>query len=658
MAQTSQQHKRFHLRKRRGVETANDTSTASDTDQAEICIEYGLAYKNDQGAFIPMNPVSMQEDWKYLLNEESLLLDNDVNVVSTSPPRTPMMQESASTSTFSRFKRNNSSQKLKKDNSMSSLQSLTPLSTPPLTTSTPTTTTKRKKLRNRFSRKNRRAARNANSTNTTNKKKKKQFEGYAKFYSDIMGITFLEIESASDLPPEKNMTRTGFDMDPFVIVSYGTSTFRTRAIRHNLNPVWNEKLFFHVRNSQENYKIKFAVYDKDKFSGNDFVASQELSISDIVKKMPSAGTATPPSPLNSTATPITNKVSSLPAEEIGENPSEQIDRNMGRHTIPLNLVNAAKWEDKVKPTLTIRAKFVPYIEIRKMFWIALAKTCDADSSNTMSRLEVQTMLETLASNISEATIDHFWQENGKEFSQDLTMDELVKSLESFMQMADEKMASRRNSNAIIEEAQDLPVDTKNGETKNPFFMAPSGDEEEDLEEEEEGYEEDEDDELDEEGSVEECCSEEEGDEEEEEDDEEEEDYFTSLGEYDDDEYDDILNSTSTATTPHSPDEADYEVLAEADGIQYIDGPLKDLALKQQQEDEHLLVPNEFTGHHKSNHEKVIRLNECPICHKPNLGKRGQMDIVTHVATCAANDWTTVDRFLMGNFGSEAQAQRK
>ncbi|OAD07799.1 hypothetical protein MUCCIDRAFT_168620, partial [Mucor lusitanicus CBS 277.49] len=364
-----------------------------------------------------------------------------------------------------------------------------------------------------------------------------------------MGITFLEIESAQDLPPERNVTRTGFDMDPFVIVSYGVSTFRTRAIRHNLNPTWNEKLFFHVRNSQENYKIKFAVYDKDKFSGNDFVASQEISIADIIQKMPTSVT-------QSTATPTA-------FDQADHSPSQEIERNMGRHTIPLKLAKPDKWKDSVHPTLTIRAKFVPYVEIRKMFWIALAKTCDADSSNTMSRLEVQAMLEALGSNISESTLDHFWQEHGKDFDQDLTMDELVASLESFILAVDTKQDNGEDPNTIIEEEKDVPVDAKN-------------------------------------------------------------------------------NSTS-------PDEADYEALAEADGIQYIDGPLKELKLQQDKEDDHP---------HKPAQEKVIRLNECPICHKPNLGKRGQMDIVTHVATCAANDWTTVDRFLMGNFGSEAQAQRK
>lgn len=541
-------------------------------------MQYGLVYKTEGGMTLPTNAVTMEEDWQYLMNEEDLL--GDPNSLSTSPqPVQPTMQESTSASTFSRFKRNSNQQKLKKDNSMSSLHSLTPSTS---------NTTRRKKLRNKFTRRRR-----------THKS-----EGYAKFYSDIMGITFLEIESAKDLPPERNMTRTGFDMDPFVIVTYGTSTFRTRAIRHNLNPTWNEKLFFHVRNSQENYKIKFAVYDKDKFSNNDFVASQEITISDIVQKMPS-----PPS-------------SPLPT---GETPSEEIERCMGRHTIPLKLANAEKWQGS-NPTLTIRAKFVPYVEIRKMFWVALAKTCDSDNSNTMSRLEIQTMLETLGSNISAGTLDHFWEEHNKDPSEDLTMDELVQSLENCLQMADENQMLRKSSYAIIEEGKDVPVDTKNNATVNPFFMATDDEEEYDEEDDED-----------------------ESDDDEEDDDEEEDDSFTSLGEYEDED-DDLLNSNSTTTTPHSPDEADYEVLAEADGVQYIDSPLKNLELKDEGD----------VNHHSSNHshEKVIRLTECPICHKPNLAKRGQMDIVTHVATCAANDWTTVDRFLMGNFGTEAQAQRK
>jgi phosphatidylserine decarboxylase len=36
-------------------------------------------------------------------------------------------------------------------------------------------------------------------------------------------------------------------MDPFVVISFGKKVFRTRVIRHSRNPVWDEKLLFHVR---------------------------------------------------------------------------------------------------------------------------------------------------------------------------------------------------------------------------------------------------------------------------------------------------------------------------------------------------------------------------------------------------------------------------
>ena len=44
-----------------------------------------------------------------------------------------------------------------------------------------------------------------------------------------------------------SVTRTGWDMDPFVVISFGKKVFRTRVIRHSRNPVWDEKLLFHVR---------------------------------------------------------------------------------------------------------------------------------------------------------------------------------------------------------------------------------------------------------------------------------------------------------------------------------------------------------------------------------------------------------------------------
>ncbi|KAI8997376.1 phosphatidylserine decarboxylase-domain-containing protein [Pilobolus umbonatus] len=590
LAVTRQHNRRFKLRKKKDPLDLDSSSSDIEPNQPEICVQYGLLLRDDQGVTLPKSN-SLLEDWQYLLSslhsddhsQNTLEDDNEEDdqeddqeiheleeELKEHADGVPIiqLQKSSSVTTMSKIGRKFKRRQLKKDDSQSSIAS-----------STPSIANSKKERRRRLRRERRKSLK----------------DKYAQLYSDVMGITFLEIESAKDLPPERNMTRTGFDMDPFVIVSYGTSTFRTRAIRHNLNPVWNDKLFFHVKNSEANYKVKFAVYDKDKFSNNDFVASQEITISDIIKKMP-------------------HKI----PEEGSEPATEEIDENMGRHTIPLILAKSDKWKDSCNPTLTIRAKFVPYVEIRKMFWTALAKTCDADNSNSLNRLEVQSMLEALGSNISESTIDGFWKENGKSANEELTIEELVKSLEAFMQSTDEQQVANKHLKHLkhikrhevtIEQDKDLPVDISLSPPKNPFFLA-SDDDDDDEDSEEDS----------------------------------EDDYFNGIPDYDEDD-----SVSGTTSTPQSPDEGDYEVLADADGVQYVDAPLKGTELKEEEENE--------TVHHKTQ-EKVIHLSECPICHKNNLEKRGQMDIVTHVATCAANDWTTVDRFLMGNFGSEAQAQRK
>lgn len=96
--------------------------------------------------------------------------------------------------------------------------------------------------------------------------------------SDVAGVLYLEVNKVTDLPPEKNMTKTTFDMDPFVVTSLGRKTYRTRVVRHDLNPVYDEKLVFQVQKNEQNFSLYFAVVDRDKFSGNDFVGTANFPL--------------------------------------------------------------------------------------------------------------------------------------------------------------------------------------------------------------------------------------------------------------------------------------------------------------------------------------------------------------------------------------------
>jgi phosphatidylserine decarboxylase len=57
-------------------------------------------------------------------------------------------------------------------------------------------------------------------------------------------------------------------------------------------------------------------------------------------------------------------------------------------------------------------------------------------------------------------------------------------------------------------------------------------------------------------------------------------------------------------------------------------------------------------------EHVVEIRECPICHQPRLNKRSDTDIITHVATCASQDWRQVNNIVMAGFVTSSQAQRK
>jgi phosphatidylserine decarboxylase len=59
-----------------------------------------------------------------------------------------------------------------------------------------------------------------------------------------------------------------------------------------------------------------------------------------------------------------------------------------------------------------------------------------------------------------------------------------------------------------------------------------------------------------------------------------------------------------------------------------------------------------------NVERVINIKTCPLCHRPRMNDKGEMDIITHLAVCASQDWEKVDRITVGNFVTASQAQRK
>ncbi|KAF9141261.1 hypothetical protein BG015_001352 [Linnemannia schmuckeri] len=377
---------------------------------------------------------------------------------------------------------------------------------------------------------------------------------------NLYGVVFMEIVSAAHLPKLHNVTRTGFDMDPFVIISFGKYIFRTRVVRHNLNPIWKAKLMFRVHHGEDAFKVKYSVHDWDKLSGNDHVGVATMSISDVIQ---AAGHS---------------DAGAVPAE--GE--SGQLDPEMKDYVLKIDLTTKAgniKGTAEEESSLRVRAKFVSYSNLRRRFWLGLAKAYDtADNvsgAGQFSKVQIQTMLEGLGSTLSGKTIDGFFEHVNKDPDMhELTFDELFEQLEQQVKLDDggygQDVSPRKKffgrSRASITSLADL----KSG-----------ADQQAEEKEIKEAFEES------------------------------------------------VKLAHSQVEPGSNPQAIDIIEPTDAD----FDTPSPD-------------------GEH------LIRISTCPICHDPSLGTKLETDIITHIAVCSGNDGFNLDKLILGDFVTEANAQRK
>lgn len=430
------------------------------------------------------------------------------------------------------------------------------------------------------------------------------------------------------------MTRTSFDMDPFVVTSLGKKTLRTRVIRHNLNPVFDEKMVFQVMKHEQSYCIYFTVIDRDKLSGNDFVASASFPLQTLALAAPIADPETglyklpgPPSepsptpPLSKsrfrlnlsrsssttsltkpTKPPLRSKSSTtslssqsgqdqqgtsppniacetssqlnLPASgNMVEEPKVPADEyGLKTYIIPLAMKYKERWEDKHFPELHVKAKYMPYPALRQQFWRAMLKQYDADDSGRISKVELTTMLDTLGSTLKESTIDGF-----------------------FKRLAEENEPSE-SADLTFDQAVICLEDTLQSLQKKSLRDIPRHAPKETPESENQSSSED------------------------------------------------NMPEISLTRSPNT-------------GLERPAVPTISCDVPSSSGDSDDNLHPDDLGE-DGGEEHVVEIRECPICHQPRLGKRSDADIITHIATCMSQDWRQVDNLVMGGFVTSSQAQRK
>ncbi|KAG5361208.1 Phosphatidylserine decarboxylase proenzyme 2 [Yarrowia sp. C11] len=522
-------------------------------------------------------------------------------------------------------------------------------------------------------------------------KKKKKTQHYELNCSDaVLGVIFLEILHITDLPPLRNMTRTGFDVDPFVIISFGRSTFRTQSKRHTLNPTYNERVIFPVLKHEQSFSIGFTVMDKDKISTHDFVADGQFEIKPLLELAPRPDPGSmlydmdhrsaAPVPLrkrrfrrarkarnnNLAATDFDDFMvssSDLPERsDMNEYDDEEVEgtesaasspvENMRVFELPLRIKNQ-RYTEKHNPVLTIRARFMPYAALRQRLWTSLLQKYDVTGSGTINIVDLTQMLEELNSTLSSTTVVGWWKKFGRSIDEDLTIPEAVTCLEQQImkdslvqehQIMKQRRASLKagglkglatgsNGPAAASSASNgsssmgtSPVAARTNSYGSVLTASSAGSSIPGLPQTNSSS-------VTRESSA--APSEE-----------------HSIG----------GSGSSNGTPPSIPVPSIMRSTTHyQEPLLITDGNVSDseTSLGQNQlyhgnPSTDTLVSLANSDDHEP--ERVIRLETCPICNQPRFNKRAEMDIVTHLATCANEQ--SVHKILSSRYVSKSQAHKK
>ncbi|KAI9802687.1 MAG: hypothetical protein M1825_002709 [Sarcosagium campestre] len=478
--------------------------------------------------------------------------------------------------------------------------------------------------------------------------------------SDVVGIVFLEICKITDLPPERNVTRTSFDMDPFVVASLGKKTYRTRVIRHNLNPVFDERMIFQVLRHEQNYSVTFSVVDRDKLSGNDFVGTATIPLQDIASAAPepdpetglyslrepdsSASSLQParsrfrlPLSRSSSAQSLTRLSSRPPLKSMKSSSSltpnnSQGDAKSVASSIPtVNLptpgststlppVISAPTSDpsSAAPTLVASDESNGYEgdndpDLKLHSLSLLLKNKDRWESKHNPELFIKAKYVPYS-----ALRQQFWRAMLKQYDADESgliskvelstmLDALGSTLKEstingFYQRFTTKGQEAGNDELTFDQAvicledqlQQASQTKSLGESLKSHFPRP-------------GHR-----------------------------------HHAAAG---DDSAAPAASTTvtSTASTPNGQSPDDVPTI-----VQDTLGPA---------EEDGILLNGDDLADDKGE-EHVVEIRECPICHQPRLNKKSDADIITHIATCASQDWRQVNNLVMAGFVTPSQAQRK
>ena len=433
-------------------------------------------------------------------------------------------------------------------------------------------------------------------------------------------------------------------MDPFVVASLGRKVLRTRVIRHNLNPVYNEKMVFQVKSHETNFTIGFSVVDWDKLSGNDFIASTNFPIQKMIAEAPEENPETglyklhdPPeySPppekesknKNRFRLPLSRSSSSTSVNKIDratlkpqESPASGIMNfsNLSQSDFPsatpmptsnpfdspqLRHITSASGQDQNNEDPDMIAHTIPLELKKKERWE------DKHSPQLYIRAKYLPY---------RALRQQFWRVMLKQYDADdskrVSKIELTTMLDT--------LGSTLRESTIDSFFQRFAEENESSETMDLTFDQALISLEDQLEQ------------IAQKKSI--------GDR-----------LRAMTGRK---QYDSVLNGEDGHKKAPRPEKFSGSGDSTNEKPQRSAVPtIKQELTGAVGEEGKLLDANELND--DDGEEHVIEIRECPMCHQP-LKHRTDADVITHIATCASSDWRQVNNLVMGGFVTASQAQRK
>ncbi|KAL0446763.1 UNVERIFIED_CONTAM: protein C2-DOMAIN ABA-RELATED 7 [Sesamum latifolium] len=88
---------------------------------------------------------------------------------------------------------------------------------------------------------------------------------------DALGLLRIRVRRGMNLA-----VRDTRSSDPYVVIESGSQRVKTRVVKDNCNPVWDEELTIYVKDLND--PITLSVYDKDTFTGDDSMGNARIDI--------------------------------------------------------------------------------------------------------------------------------------------------------------------------------------------------------------------------------------------------------------------------------------------------------------------------------------------------------------------------------------------